>query len=141
MMKSIYPIWKAIAMIGGVIALMGIVVGLIIGILPENIITIRIFEIGLFSLCIPVLMREAWSTLKEVRCSLTGLKLFLALITATLGVFIYLADLGGGILTYELFAVIALMVVVLVMVTLGFDTLSRGARIIMNANKIGRAHV
>jgi hypothetical protein len=123
--KGLNPILKTISMIAGSIALIGVVVGLYFQILPESNIVIRYAEISFFSFCIPVLIGEAWQSLKTVKCTILHLKVFLGMITASLLILLFVANQNGGILTYEFLTVVALTIMVIVLAAVGAEPIMR----------------
>jgi peptidoglycan/LPS O-acetylase OafA/YrhL len=123
--NGVYSVFKTISIIAGSIALIGIVVGLYYQILPESNSVIRFAEIGFFSLCIPVLLGEAWQNLKTMKCTLLHLKVFLGMISFGLLLLLYLANQSGGILTYEFMAVVVLTIMIIVLVAVGAEPINR----------------
>lgn len=116
---------KTISMIAGSVALIGIVVGLYFQILPESNVVIRYAEIGFFSFCIPVLIGEAWLRLKEMKCNILHVKVFLGIISTCLLLLLYQAYLNGGILTYEFIAVVSLTAMIIGLIAVGAESISR----------------
>lgn len=116
---------RTVSMIGGSVALIGIVVGLYFQILPEKNLFIRYAEMGFFSLCIPVLLGAAWQNLKTIKCTSTHLKAFLVIISIGLFFFLAMAKQSGGILSYEFLAVIVLIIIIIVLIAVGAEPIGR----------------
>ena len=120
-----YSLIKTISLIAGSIALIGIIVGLYFQILPERNIVIRYAEMGFFSLCLPVLIGEAWQSLKTIKCTLLLLKSFLCIMSTGLLGLLYLANQNGGILTYEFLTVVALTIAIILLIAVGAEPIKR----------------
>jgi len=123
--KNLYSLIKTISMIAGIIALIGVVVGLYFQILPERNIIIRYGEIGFFSLCIPVLVGEVWQSLKMIKCTTRHLEAFLGVISTGLLAMLYMAYRKGGVLTYELTTVILLTILIIIISVAGAEPINR----------------
>ena len=133
--KGIYYQITTMAIIAGSIALMGMIVGLYFEFLPERNLLIRYSEIGLFLFCLPVLLREAWVRLNEIKYSIRFLKASLVIISMLLAPFLYMALAEGGIITIEFFIVVALMASIIVLTSVGADNINRGIDKIFHRTK------
>jgi hypothetical protein len=119
---------RATSMIGGSIALTGIIVGLYSQILPEHNPLIRYSEIGFFSFCIPFLLAEAWGTLKSLKLEYSTLLGVLAFATSGLVGFLFLAEMDGGVLTVELLIVVLLLAVLIAIAVIGSESIRLGLK-------------
>ncbi len=125
-LKNIFGMARAMAMVGGSVASIGIAVGLYSGILPEHNPVIKFSEIGFFLLCIPVLLREAWQILQVYKMTKRILFSLLITMTSCLCVLLTIAEINGGILNMQLLIVISLMALILVIVSFGSSALRQG---------------
>jgi len=137
--KNLNNILITISTIGGIIALIGIVVGLYFQILPERNPAIRYIEIGFFSLCIPILTSEAWRHLNAIEISVRHLEVFLVAMLIGLAALLFVAHQNGGILTGEFLAVVVLISTVIVLVVFGAQPIRRAFDSLLPINRISRA--